>query len=193
MAEKTYPDWVQSYRTKGTSIRKVGNNYYLYQHSSKRVKGKKNPVPKDTYIGRITPEGVVKGQRKKVVTDNADVTVKEYGFSRSLEVLCPMDWKNPLGTDWQTVLDKIILGESSESYVADLRTVVDELDPHIQFGAQKSSLQRRIKLAYGIEVRELYPLKTIYLVSIDGKKVISKISEEQASLLGRIGVTLEVD
>jgi len=193
MANKVYPDWVQAYRTKGTSIRKVGNNYYLYQHSSKRVVGKKNPVPNDTYIGRITPEGIVKGEKKKVLTDNSNITVKEFGFSRSLEILCPMGWKNPLGEHWQAVLDKVIVSESPESYVSDVRHLAEELDPHIQFGAQKASLVRRLKNEHGIELRELYPLKTIYLVTISGKKVISRISDRQAELLQKIRVNLEVD
>lgn len=193
MANKVYPDWVQAYRTKGTSIRKVGNNYYLYQHSSKRVEGKKNPVPNDTYIGRITPEGIVKGGKKKVLTDNSDITVKEFGFSRSLEILCPMGWKNPLGERWQAVLDKVIVSESPESYVSDVRHPAEELDPHIQLGAQKASLIRRLKNEHGIELRELYPLKTIYLVTIGGKRVVSKISDGQAELLQKIRVELEAD
>ena len=53
---KVYPDWVQKYREKGTTVKKVGNNFYLYRHSSKRVPGKKYPVPVDTYIGKITPD-----------------------------------------------------------------------------------------------------------------------------------------
>lgn len=82
MSEKVYPDWVQKQKTTGTTVKKVGNNYYLYKHSSKRVPGKKNPVPVDTYIGKITPEGVKKSGSKKVAVNDAEVIVKEYGFSR---------------------------------------------------------------------------------------------------------------
>ena len=45
MAGKVYPEWVQAQKRKGTTIKKVGDNYYLYKHSSKRVPGKKYPVP----------------------------------------------------------------------------------------------------------------------------------------------------
>ncbi len=41
MAQKVYPDWVQEQRTKGTTVKKSGNNYYLYKHTSRRVRGKK--------------------------------------------------------------------------------------------------------------------------------------------------------
>lgn len=46
----------------------VGNNYYLYKHSSKRVRGK-NPVSVDTYIVRITPEWIEKSGLKQVVVN----------------------------------------------------------------------------------------------------------------------------
>lgn len=36
-----YPDWVKQFRQKGTAVKKVGNSYYLYRHSSKRVQGKR--------------------------------------------------------------------------------------------------------------------------------------------------------
>lgn len=90
--------------------------------------------------------------------------------------LCPVEWKNPLKDDWQMVLDRIIISESPESYVTEIRDTSGEIDPYIQFGAQKSSLLRRLKNAYGIDYKALLPLKSIYLVSIGGKKVISKIS-----------------
>ena len=84
--KKVYPEWVQRHKERGTSIKKVGENYYLYKHSSKRVPGKKNPVPVDTYIGRITPEGVIRGSKKKVDANDSDIIVKEFGFSRAVRM-----------------------------------------------------------------------------------------------------------
>ena len=192
MAEKVYPEWVQMHKTKGTSVRKVGNNYYLYKHSSKRIAGKKNPVPSDTYIGRITPEGIIKSGKKKVNANESEITVKEYGFSAALQHLCPMGWKEPLGDKWQEVLDYIIVRESPESYITEERKVVDKLDPHIQLGAQKSSLIRRIRQEHGVELRDMQILSTIYLVKIGKKKLLSKISGEQRKALESIGLELEV-
>lgn len=31
MSERIYPDWVQKQKTTGTTVKKVGNNYYLYK------------------------------------------------------------------------------------------------------------------------------------------------------------------
>ena len=186
MSEKVYPDWVQKQKTTGTTVKKVGNNYYLYKHSSKRVRGKKNPVPVDTYIGKITPEGIEKSGSKKVVVNNAEVIVKEYGFSRAVEVLCPTGWKEPLGKNWQEVLDYIIVRESPESYIPQIREVPQLLDTHIQLGAQKTALQRRMRKEHGVDFKELRQLSSIYMVSVSGKKLVSKISEEQKKLLERL-------
>ena len=193
MSKKVYPDWVQKQKTRGTTVKKVGNNYYLYKHSSKRVPGKKNPVPVDTYIGKITPDGIEKGATKKVATNDTEVVVKEYGFSRSVESLCPVSWKEPLGKNWQEVLDFIIVRESPESYIKDVRKVPEALDPHIQLGAQKSALQRRMRKEHGIELNDLRLLLTVYVVSIANKKFVSKMTDGQKTLLERLGLELEVD
>lgn len=192
MAGKVYPDWVQEQKTTGTTVKKVGNNYYLYKHSSKRVPGKKNPVPVDTYIGKITPSGIEESGLKKIGISDTEVIVKEYGFSRSVELLCPAGWKEPLGKDWQKVLDFLIVRESPESYIPQIRKVAKTLDPHVQPGAQKASLQRRMKREYGIELKDLRLLSTVYVVRVAGKNLLSKISEEQEGLLVELGLKLEV-
>ena len=78
--EKVYPEWVQVYRTRGNTVKKKGDSYYLYKRTSKRIPGKKYPQPVDTYIGVITPEGVVESDRKQI--DVTDISVREFGFSR---------------------------------------------------------------------------------------------------------------
>ena len=193
MANRVYPDWVQEQKTTGTTVKKVGNNYYLYKHSSKRVPGKKNPVPVDTYIGKITPTGIERSGSKKVDTSDAEVIVKEYGFSRSVELLCPAGWKEPLGKDWQKVLDFIIVRESPESYIPQIRKISESLEPHVQLGAQKTALQRRMKKEYGVAFQELRLLSTVFIVRIAGKNLSSKMSEEQEKLLGKLGLKLEVE
>lgn len=53
-----YPDWVEKYKSSGTSIKKIGESYYLYRVTSERVAGKKHPVSRQTYIGKVTENGV---------------------------------------------------------------------------------------------------------------------------------------
>ena len=67
------------------------------------------------------------------------------------------------------------------------------LDPHIQYGAQKASLQRRMKKEYGIGLEELKKLSTVYLVTIAGRNLLSRVSEEQQALLEKMGLKLEVE
>lgn len=195
MAQKVYPDWVQKQRTKGTTVKKNGDNYYLYKHSSRRVPGKKNPVPVDTYIGRITPNGVEKGGRRKVDLKNSEIIVREYGFSRAVEFLCTDGWKEALGDGiWERMLPWVIFRESPESYIQDRNGF--EIDPGEEIkrkaGIQKNMLSRRIAREYGINLDDLKILSTIYLVTIGKNQMISRISDQQKILLDRLGIRLEV-
>lgn len=65
----------------------------------------KKPIPVDTYIGRITQNGVEKGARRKVNLKNSNIIVREYGFSRAVELLCTDGWKEALGDGiWERML-----------------------------------------------------------------------------------------
>lgn len=190
VTEKKYPDWVQKHRTKGTTVKKKGNAYYLYKRTSRRVKGKKYPQPVDTYIGIITPEGVVQSNKKKVSLTNTEVW--EYGFSKAVWELCPDDWKKPLGDDWEDVLSIILLKQSPTSYIQRNKTIKAESDFRYQFAAQTSSLARRIYKKWGVRLEELRRLGTIYLIRLDKNEIISKVYKEQQELLEKIQVVLEV-
>ena len=186
----TYPEWVQKHRVRGTTIKKKGNSYYLYKRTSKRVPGKKYPQPVDTYIGLITPEGVVYSDKKKVTLSN--IEVREYGFTKAIQDLCPDGWKKPLGEDWNDVLSIIILKWSPESFLKDTPTLKTENDFHYQFAVQSASLSRRIYKEYGIDLKELEILKTIYLVRIEKNSAISVISPAQQEIIDRLGMSMEI-
>ena len=190
MNEKVYPDGVQAHKVRGTTIKKVGTNYYLYKHTSKRVPGKKYPQPVDTYIGVITPEGVISSRKKKLSLTG--IEVREYGFSKTLWLLCPENWKKPLGEDWEDVLAIIIRKWSPESYLEKERAIKNEEDFHYQFAAQMGSLSRKIYKEHGVELSDLELLKTVYLVYLEKEAAVSKISEGQKYLLDKIGINLEM-
>lgn len=190
VTEKKYPDWVQEKRTRGTTVKKKGDTYYLYKRTSRRVPGKKYPQPVDTYIGIITPEGVIKSEKKKISLRG--IEVKEYGFSRAVWQLCPEGWKRPLGDDWEDVLSIIVEKWSPETYLSKERVIKAEQDFHYQFKAQASALSRRIYKEHGIELEKLQILKSIYLLYFERERVVSKISEEQEELLKKTGVELSV-
>ena len=190
MTEKRYPDWVQEQRTRGTTVKKKGDTYYLYKRTSRRVPGKKYPQPVDTYIGIITPEGVLKSEKKKISIGG--IEVKEYGFSNAVWQLCPEGWKKPLGNDWEDVLSLILWKWSPETYLLKERTLKTERDFHYQFPAQASSLSRRLYKEYGVGLEKLQILKSVYLLYFEKEKVVSKIDPEQEELLEKIGVELSM-
>ena len=190
MTEKRYPDWVQEQRTRGTTVKKKGDTYYLYKRTSRRIPGKKYPQPVDTYIGIITPEGVLKSEKKKI--SMGGIEVKEYGFSRAVWQLCPEGWKKPLGNDWEDVLTLILWKWSPETYLLKERILKTEQDFHYQFPAQASSLSGRLYKEYGVGLEELQMLKSIYLLYFEKEKVVSKINPEQEEVLRKIGVELSM-
>lgn len=190
VTEKRYPDWVQAQRVRGTTVKKKGDTYYLYKRTSKRVPGKKYPQPVDTYIGIITPEGIIKSEKKKISLGG--IEVREFGFSRAVWQLCPAGWKEPLGDDWEDVLLIILQKWSPETYLSKEREIKTEEDFHYQFSAQAASLSRRIYKEHGVGIQKLQELKSIYLLYFEKERVVSKIRSEQEKILAQIKVDLSV-
>lgn len=189
VTEKRYPDWVQKYRTQGKTVKKKGDAYYLYKRTSKRVPGKKYPQPVDTYIGIITPDGIVESKKKKISL--TDIEVWEYGFSKAIMDLCPEGWKQPLGDDWEDILRIIICDWSERSWLKE-GGIRDKNDFRCQFNAQAASLSRRIFKEHKVDIKDLAPLKEIYLVIMGKEKAISKVDQHQQILLDSLGLELEV-
>lgn len=189
VTEKTYPDWVQAYRTRGTTVKKKGDAYYLYKRTSRRVPGKKYPQPVDTYIGIITPGGVIETRKKKL--ELSDIEVWEYGYSKALWELCPQGWKDAVGEEWEDVLKAILVQWSPQTYLRAGYTVKDPKTFHCAFGAQAGLLSRRIYKEHKVDRKELEPLKAIYLVRIGKEEAVSRIGQEQQELLERICVKLD--
>lgn len=189
VTEKKYPDWVQAYRVRGTTVKKKGDSYYLYKRTSKRVPGKKYPQPVDTYIGVITPDGVVEGKKKLSL---ADIEVWEYGYSKAVWDLCPDSWKKPLGEDWEDVLRLIILKWSPTSYLGREAGEKTERDFRYQFPAQMASLSRRIFKERGVDLKDLEVLKTVYLVVLGKESALSRIGPGQRMLIDSLGLEMEV-
>ena len=189
VTEKRYPDWVQKYRTQGKTVKKKGDAYYLYKRTSKRVPGKKYPQPVDTYIGIITPDGIVESKKKKISL--TDIEVWEYGCSKAIMDLCPEGWKQPLGDDWEDILRIIICDWSERSWLKE-GGIRDKNDFRCQFNAQAASLSRRIFKEHKVDIKDLAPLKEIYLVIMGKEKAISKVDQHQQILLDSLGLELEV-
>ena len=186
--EKVYPDWIQKHRTQGMTVKKKGDAYYLYKRTSKRVPGKKYPQPVDTYVGIITPDGIVETQRKRVKL--TDIEVREFGYSNVLWEICPREWKEAVGDEWEDLLKSIIIKRSPMSYLGKDYEPREAEEFRCSFGAQAGMLDRRICRAYKVNVKELEILKSIYLVYIGKEEAVSRVDDAQRELLDKVGVRL---
>lgn len=69
------PEWVEKYKEKGTTIRKINNKYYKYKVHSERQKGKKYPVlVQDALLGTITEDGFISSNKKMVMPSELEVS-----------------------------------------------------------------------------------------------------------------------
>lgn len=189
VTEKKYPEWVQQYRKKGTTVKEKGGRYYLYKRTSRRVPGKKYPQPVDTYIGVITPEGVIEAGRRIVTV--TDIEVYEFGFTETLMQLCPESWKKAVGDDWEEYLRLIIREYSPNTYLLREYTIGKKEDFRHNYGAQVASLSRRLRLESETDLNELILLSDIYLIYLEKGPVVSRISQGHKVFLERHGVRLE--
>ena len=108
-----HPDWVLKHKKPKTEIRKIKNNYYLYEVSSKWDPQKKR-AKKITgkILGKITPQGFVESHKRRLEKqvnkgDIQSVSVKEFGVTAFiLEYLSPIT--DPLKIlfkdDWQLLM-----------------------------------------------------------------------------------------
>jgi hypothetical protein len=178
---------VNAFKEKGTSIKKVGKEYYLYHSTSKRVPGKKYPQPVQQYIGTITKEGVIRTNVRKISTDR--VRVYEYGMSYVLQSLLPETFlinshdKETLRLAFLHIVKRI----SPKSYL--LRNIelptLSEL--HINLNAQFKRYERLT----GISIKDLQPLADLYLVETKECDMLSEITPEMSEIFTRLGVNID--
>ena len=182
-----YPDWVYEFKGKGTSIKKVGNEYYLYRSTSKRVPGKKYPQPVEEYIGAITKEGVTRTNVRKISTDR--IRVYEYGMSYALQSLLPE--KFLINSHDKQVLRyaflHIVKYVSPKSYLLRGTELPALSELHISLSAQIKRYERLT----GISIEELRPLSELYLVEARECDMLSEITPEMREIFVRLGVGLD--
>ena len=181
-----YPEWINPYRKRGTTVKKVGHSYYLYKTKSVRVPGKKNPQPQSEYIGTITESGVITSTVKKLQTDI--VRVYEYGFSHTLKqlILEKILQKEKKSSQEEDIFLHWVKQYSPTSYLLRNRVLPKREELHVNFSIQEKKYER----ISGVKVEELLGLQQIYLVEIGKKEMISEINEEQKKLLQKWEVRL---
>lgn len=185
MAE--FPQWALGFKRKGTILKKVGKQYFLYSNRSYRVKGRKNPKTEQVYIGLVTEKGIV--EKFDINTTESGIRVMEYGFSKVVMSLAPQQFMKDLGTEERAgkVLKCIICSISPESYLA--KECKDVCDAEIK--ANISNQAKKYEMMTGLSLADIYSnLHTIYLLDIGGRQVVSGVSEEQKQYMASLGVVI---
>ncbi len=174
------PEWARKWKKKGTVLMMVGNLCCLYKATSKRVSGKKNPVPVRTYIGTVTSEGVV--VKKDVNIDKGDMDIYEAGFTDFILSSAPQKLIKAKANEGEeerkkreeNLLRQMILRLSPDSYVSREYALDKDTEKEAQ------SLIPRFQKLSGIKFEDLECLKKVYLVVFaDGSEARSRMRDEQ--------------
>ena len=59
MKSKDFPAWVAKWKRPGTTVKYISGSYYLYRATSVRAPGRPWPVSVQSYVGKITENGVI--------------------------------------------------------------------------------------------------------------------------------------
>jgi len=182
-----YPEWVNAFKEKGTSVKKVGNEYYLYRATSKRVPGKKYPQPVETYIGTITKEGLIRTNVRKISTDR--VRVFEYGMSYALQALLPEAFliNSHDRETLRLVFLHIVKQVSPRSYLLRDTELPNISELHVNLNMQ----YKRYERLSGISIETLRPLAELYLVETRECDILSEITPEMREILEKVGVGID--
>ena len=182
-----YPDWVNAFKEKCTSVKKIGNEYYLYRATSKRVPGKKYPQPIEEYIGKITKEGVIRTKARKISTDR--VRVYEYGMSYAMQTLLPEAFLIN-SHDKETLryaFLQIVKQYSPRSYLLRGVELPDLSELHINLNMQIKRYERLSE----ISIESLRPLSELYLVETRECDMLSEVTPEMVEMFTGLGVKID--
>ena len=196
-----YPDFVKKYRPRGTVVKKVGETYYAYYATSKRVPGKSYPVQVVKGLaGRIDSQGF--HAQTRMVLDTKEVTVRECGFTNYLllfeeEYVARLSSMRVNGRSIplrvrREIYRSLIVYLSNHSYLCEGHGRIyttEELSDKFGIG-----IPPQLKVVSRIVERplsELDPLKYICGVEIDGKHFESTLTKAQAEMLERLEIDEE--
>ena len=182
-----YPQWVRDQVPPGHSVKRNGNQYYLYKTKSVYVPGKKNPQPESKYVGVITKEGIRYSSRHVVDTDIHPEWF-EYGFSKCVYDMCfdvlIKDFKTQELTE-EVVLN-VIRQLSPRSFLLRGKTIASAEELHICICNQIKKIETKKKIRF----EDLAILKDILLIEMDERKIITAANDDQEELIKRLEVNL---
>ena len=188
------PDYAKPYIEKGMFVRIHDNDTcYLYRKTSRRIPGRKYPIPVEKYLGKITrQDGLIPCDFRKI--DITEIEVEEYGWSRAMQQLTPESWKRAAGSEWELLLSVILIDASPRSFLRSEIPLPIPTEVSARVKTQKVSLFRRLREERRIVADDLEPLKDIFLLkSGKGQKMLSKISESHRALIDKLNIQIALE
>ena len=199
MRKTEYPEFIRKLRPKGTCLKKAGDIYNVYQVTSKRMPGKKYPMPQTgPLLGYIDEQGF--HEKKKQVFDVQDLTSYEYGYTAYLLL-----HEDDFVSHFKKSHAKLLVKEAKEIF----RNMILILSPYsvlaIDTSFQKKSAEELHDL-YGVSVcatksliNRIMPidenieagLKCLGCIRTNKKLILSKPCEALKTHLDNIGITEE--
>lgn len=199
MRKTEYPEFIRKLRPKGTCLKKAGDIYNVYQVTSKRMPGKKYPMPQTgPLLGYIDEQGF--HEKKKQVFDVQDLTSYEYGYTAFLLL-----HEDDFVSHFKKSHAKLLVKEAKEIF----RNMILILSPYsvlaidtsfqkksaeelhdlydVSVCATKSLINRIMPIDENIEAG----LKCLGCIRTNKKLILSKPCEALKTHLDNIGITEE--
>lgn len=189
-----YPEEITRFRPKGTVIKRINNQYYVYEATSKRIPGKSYPVQVlGNLVGKIDNKGFI--PIKRVVIEGDEVDIREVGFTNYL-LLFENDFiLDSIGnaTSKKTkrhIYRNIIVYLSPASYLNDEADFTYEniFDIEKRYNFSLIKQLNCIEKMTNQKLDDIDPLKSICRVIVNNKKLKTTLTECQKELITKLGV-----
>lgn len=198
----SYPAWVEKYRGKGRTIRKVGDGYGLYECTSQYVKGQRYPKSVQKYLGMISEE---EGFIPKHVTPLNPKYI-EYGLSHFILVNFKRDlMRSTYHGNYDLVvlgivqylfgnLDPVCLEASAVSYATSqhLKDLIDQGIGTTRITGVANKINSLLKIRIPEEKERNLVIKLLYLCVKEKSAIEESVSypEEIVEIIKRNGLKL---
>ena len=145
MKKGKYPSWVLKHKGKGKAIHLINGKYYLYKIKSEQNSEKKRAVKKTiAYLGSITEKGLKEPKYKRAFDEIKEITVKEYGASKLIDLICEKiknNLKKVYPEFWESIFSFASLRFFENSPIKNLNyyfshSYLSELFPHSKLNSK---------------------------------------------------------
>ena len=189
-----YPDYVKKYKPKGTIVKFVRNQYYVYEATSKRVPGKKYPQQViGDLVGKIDYSGFHKST--KCLCDISNPIIREFGFSRlMMKFYDDFKGRNNLNKrDSKNLYITFLLMLSPQSYLQDEEDfeVISKERICNKFNMSICQQLDAILKSTGFDKEKLEPLKYICTVKLGTRIIVGKLNDTQKEIIESMGIVNE--